>query len=226
MVELDTCDLDVSFCQRVSGDFSCLGKLFTFFFLLKVSGDCSGLGTELPSTLEIVGRIPPDTVWDYVGKMRRSNSKVISILRLTACNVEEQMPYIALYMYLNSRTRFGVIKSTNNAVKDFYIMPLASHAPVPQALLPLSGPGFEESRPHLLLGIIVRAKRKRSNTMDIISNTSIKRSRVENSPTISTPSVSSTLSQPARSYTPPPTRDPRIKLPAVPATANDDGESF
>lgn len=194
--------------------------------LHEVSGDCSGLGTELPSTLEIVGRIPPDTVWDYVGKMRRSNSKVISILRLTACNVEEQMPYIALYMYLNSRTRFGVIKSTNNAVKDFYIMPLASHAPVPQALLPLSGPGFEESRPHLLLGIIVRAKRKRSNTMDIISNTSIKRSRVENSPTISTPSVSSTLSQPAKSYTPPPTRDPRIKLPAVPATANDDDEPY
>lgn len=73
--------------------------------------------------------------------MRRSNSKVISVLRLTAANMEEKMPYIALYSYLSSRNRLGVIKSTNNAVKDFYILPLASHAPVPQALLPLSGPG-------------------------------------------------------------------------------------
>lgn len=205
-----------------------------FITLHEVSGDCSGLGTELPSTLEIVGRISPDTVWDYIGKMRRSNSKLISILRLTAGNVEEKMPYIALYSYLSSRNRLGVIKSSNNAVKDFYILPLASHAPVPQALLPLSGPGFEESRPHLLLGIIVRAKRKRPSTMDIITGaSSIKRSRVENSPTVSQATPATVVptaapgaaAQPPRSYTPPPTRDPRIRLPTVPAaaTSNDEG---
>lgn len=112
-----------------------------FITLHEVSGDCNGIGSELPSTLEIVGRISPETVWDYIGKMRRSNSKMISILRLTAANMEEKMPYIALYSYLSSRNRLGVIKSTNNAVKDFYILPLASHIPVPQALLPISGPG-------------------------------------------------------------------------------------
>lgn len=104
-------------------------------------GDCNGLGEELPSHLEIVGRISPDTVWDYIGKMKCSNSKVISLIRLNATNVEEKMPYIALYSYLSSRNRLGVVKSTNKAVKDFYILPLAVQKPIPQALLPISGPG-------------------------------------------------------------------------------------
>lgn len=190
-----------------------------------MSGDCTNLGTELPTTLEIVGRISPDTVWEYISKMKKSNSKVICVIRLTAANVEEKMPYIALYSYLSSRNRLGVIKTTSNAVKDFYILPLASHAPVPQTLLPLSGPGFEESRPHLLLGIIVRAKRKRLSTTDIISAPVVaKRTRIDSPP------LPAIVSAPPRSYTPPPTRDPRIKLPAVPAipdpppATNDEGK--
>lgn len=156
--------------------------------------------------------------------MKKSNSKVICVIRLTAANVEEKMPYIALYSYLSSRNRLGVIKTTSNAVKDFYILPLASHAPVPQTLLPLSGPGFEESRPHLLLGIIVRAKRKRLSTSDIITAPVVKRSKLDSPPLPAIPSA------PTRSYTPPPTRDPRIKLPTVPAVPepppvpNDEGK--
>lgn len=73
--------------------------------------------------------------------MKCSNSKMISLVRLTATNVEEKMPYLALYSYLSSRTRLGVVKSTNKAVKDFYILPLAPQTPIPQALLPLNGPG-------------------------------------------------------------------------------------
>lgn len=110
-------------------------------FIKFLAGDCNGLGDELPPTLEIVGRISPDTVWDYIGKMKCSNSKVISLIRLNATNVEEKMPYIALYSYLSSRNRLGVVKSINKAVKDFYILPLAVQKPIPQALLPISGPG-------------------------------------------------------------------------------------
>lgn len=99
------------------------------------------MGKELPENLDIVGRISPDTVWDYIGKMKCSNSKIISLLRLNATNIEEKMPYLALYSYLSSRTRLGVVKSTNKAVKDFYILPLAPQKPIPQALLPLNGPG-------------------------------------------------------------------------------------
>jgi hypothetical protein len=106
-----------------------------------ILGDCNGLGSELPPNLDIVGRISPETVWDYIGKMKCSNSKIISIVRLNAINVEEKMPYLALYSYLSSRNRLGVVKTTNKAVKDFYILPLASQKPIPQALLPLNGPG-------------------------------------------------------------------------------------
>lgn len=104
-------------------------------------GDCSDLSDQLPSKLEIVGRISPDTVWEYIGKMKCSNSKIISLVRLTAVDVVEKMPYLALYSYLSSRKRLGVVKSNNKAIKDFYILPLASQTPIPQALLPINGPG-------------------------------------------------------------------------------------
>lgn len=170
------------------------------------------MGDELPANLEIVGRISPETVWDYIGKMKSSNSKSISLLRLNATNVEEKMPYLALYSYLSSRNRLGVVKSTNKAVKDFYILPLAVQKPIPQALLPINGPGFEESRPPLLLGIIVRDKRKRSLPVEP-SHHVTKKVRVEidipQEPPVLTPAV------PTRSYTPPPNRDPRIKQPLI-----------
>ncbi|XP_018574106.1 death-inducer obliterator 1-like isoform X2 [Anoplophora glabripennis] len=189
----------------------------------EVSGDCSGLGKELPENLDIVGRISPDTVWDYIGKMKCSNSKIISLLRLNATNIEEKMPYLALYSYLSSRTRLGVVKSTNKAVKDFYILPLAPQKPIPQALLPLNGPGFEESRPALLLGIIVRDKRKRPHIEPIVPTSALpKRSRVETPPL---PVIPPPPVVPPRSYTPPPLKDARLKLPLpppLPPTADED----
>ena len=103
----------------------------------------------------------PETVWDYISKMKKSGTKEILVIRLTAANDEEKIPYITLYTYLNTRNRLGVVGNVSKMIKDFYIMPLASHNPVPQVLLPLDGPGFEDYRPHLLLGILVRARRKR-----------------------------------------------------------------
>ncbi|RZC42273.1 death-inducer obliterator 1 [Asbolus verrucosus] len=184
----------------------------------EVSGDCSGLGVELPTNLDIVGRISPDTVWDYIGKMKCSNSKIISVVRLNAINIEEKMPYLALYSYLSSRNRLGVVKSTNRAVKDFYILPLASQKPIPQALLPINGPGFEEARPALLLGILVRDKRKRP-LLDSVSPivSSIKKTKTE-------PLAQAT--PPSRSYTPPPIKDPRLKLPFPPAVTDQDDEPY
>nr|CAH7749396.1 unnamed protein product [Callosobruchus chinensis] len=188
-----------------------------------VSGDCSGLGRELASNLDIVGRISPETVWDYIGKMKCSNSKAISLIRLSANDVEEKMPYLALYSYLSSRDRLGVVKSLNKAVKDFYIYPLAPTKPIPQVLLPLNGPGFEEQRPTLLLGIIVRDKRKRPlfdmpPTPSIIANLS-KKPKIE-VPAVVAAAVAASHSTPSRSYTPPPpAAAPPLPapVPAVPA---------
>lgn len=80
--------------------------------------------------------------------------------------------------------------------------------------------GFEESRPPLLVGVIVRDKRKRP-LLDSTPVVTPKKIKVD---VAIIPSGSSTppmpaVSVPVRSYTPPPNRDPRLKTPYTPATA-------
>lgn len=71
--------------------------------------------------MDIVGRINPDTVWDYIGKMKRASNKDIVILRLQAANDEEKMQYIALYSYLSSRNRF--VDCLNYSFNKIYYFP-------------------------------------------------------------------------------------------------------
>lgn len=132
-----------------------------FITAQEVSGNVKDLMDDLPDTVDVVGRISHETVWDYISKMKRTGSKEILVIRLTAANDEEKIPYITLYSYLNSRSRLGVVGNVSKNIKDFYIMPFSSQSTIPPVLLPLTGPGFEEHRPHLLLGIIVRNKKKR-----------------------------------------------------------------
>ncbi|XP_038208455.1 death-inducer obliterator 1 [Zerene cesonia] len=128
----------------------------------EVSGNAIDLEDDLTAELDIVGRINPDTVWDYIGKMKRASNKDIVVLRLQAANDEERMQYIALYSYLSSRNRLGVVKVTNTAtVKDFYILPLSANTSLPPVLLPLDGPGLGELKTHLLIAIIIRQRKKR-----------------------------------------------------------------
>lgn len=55
------------------------------------------------------------------------------------------------------------MKVSNTAtVKDFYILPLPANEPLPAVLLPIDGPGLEESKSHLLIAIVIRQRRKRS----------------------------------------------------------------
>lgn len=127
----------------------------------EVSGSCGELEFDLPDTLNCVGRISPETAWDYIAKMKKSGTKQILVVKFVADNEEDKMSYLSFYSYLSSRSRLGVVGNNSKMIKDFYILPLPSHSPVPQVLLPLDGPGFEDFRPHLLLGIVVRTKRKR-----------------------------------------------------------------
>lgn len=46
-------------------------------------------------------------------------------------------------------------------VLEMVNLPCDSRCHLSQALLPLNGPGFEEQRAHMLIGVIVRAKSKR-----------------------------------------------------------------
>ncbi|XP_039276051.1 death-inducer obliterator 1 isoform X2 [Nilaparvata lugens] len=132
--------------------------------ILEVSGDCDYLRDDLPTRIEFVGRIPPETVWDYIAKMKKSGTKQIIVVRLEPERDHDKLEYLNLYTYLSSRNRIGVVGKNLDMIKDFYIYPLGSKSPIPQVLLPLDGPGFEDSRQHLLLGIIVRTRRHRMST--------------------------------------------------------------
>ncbi|CAL1675960.1 unnamed protein product [Lasius platythorax] len=177
-----------------------------FITAQEVSGNAKDLMDDLPDTVDVVGRISHETVWDYISKMKRTGSKEILVIRLTAANDEEKIPYITLYSYLNSRSRLGVVGNVSKNIKDFYIMPFSSQSTIPPVLLPLTGPGFEEHRPHLLLGIIVRNKKKRLAAIPpvVATKTSKKEStdRSYTPPLVSVPKEKTTSPPPSSSSSP------------------------
>jgi len=66
----------------------------------------------------------------------------ICVVRFIPGTNEEKAAYISLYSYLNSRSRCGVVENKNKRIKDFYIVPLASHSKIPSVLQPFDGPGI------------------------------------------------------------------------------------
>lgn len=56
---------------------------------------------------------------------------------------EEKAGYIKLYTYFYTRQRIGVVGNCYSGVKDMYILPLASHDPIPSELKPLPGKSQE-----------------------------------------------------------------------------------
>jgi hypothetical protein len=58
------------------------------------------------------------------------------VLRFIPGPNEEKTSYINLYSYLNSRSRCGVVGSVSKYIKDFYILPLASHSKIPSVIKP------------------------------------------------------------------------------------------
>ncbi|XP_048590673.1 PHD finger protein 3 isoform X2 [Nematostella vectensis] len=124
----------------------------------KVSGPCDDLLQLFPDTLHLHGRIGFDQVWDYIYQLRSSTSRVVSVIRYEPSTDDEKTSYVSLYSYFYSRKRCGVVNNCYSGVKDMYLYPLPSHAEIPKELLPFDGPGLDEPRPHMLLGIIVRTK--------------------------------------------------------------------
>ncbi|XP_047984747.1 death-inducer obliterator 1 [Leguminivora glycinivorella] len=168
----------------------------------EVSGTAADIEEDLSTELDIVGRINPDTVWDYISKMKRASNKDIIILKLQAANDEEKMQYIALYSYLSSRNRLGVVRVLNTTlVKDFYIVPLPAHTALPAVLLPLDGPEPAlETRTHLLVAIVIRQRKKRVAAAPPAAPLPAKQVRRSSRKRSYTPPV---LAAAAASYTPP-----------------------
>ncbi|XP_028432685.1 death-inducer obliterator 1 isoform X2 [Perca flavescens] len=128
-----------------------------------VSGSFEHLKEDLPDTIHVGGRISPNTVWDYVGKLKTSLSKELCLIRFHPATEEEEVAYVSLFSYFSSRERFGVVANNNRRIKDLYLIPLGSKDPLPAKLLPFDGPGLEPVRPNLLLGLLICQKdRKRT----------------------------------------------------------------
>ncbi len=117
-------------------------------------GDCESIRNDLPAELDIVGRITPDTVWEYIDKIKKN--KEILIVRLSAATEEDNDAYAELYKYLYTKKRLGVIKTVSRCIKDFYVFPLAAHKSLPSVIQSIGGQGFDSGRPDMLLGIIVK----------------------------------------------------------------------
>lgn len=101
-----------------------------------------------PDSLEIRGRIPFQTVWDYFDKLKTAGSTELSILRFHVAHEEDKGLYANLFNYFSSRNRIGVVGFDKPLVKDFYILPLPSHRQVPENILPFEGPGKKSWNPH------------------------------------------------------------------------------
>eukprot|EP00795_Rhopilema_esculentum_P008690 gene8690-14709_t len=124
----------------------------------RISGPCDNLLKLLPDTLQIYGRIKHEQVWDYLFQLKSTTHKTIDVLRFEMAAEDDKKDYVALYSYFYTRKRIGVIGNCHSGVKDMYVVPIASHDPVPPELQPFDGPGMPEPRPHMLIGIIVRSK--------------------------------------------------------------------
>ncbi|RUS88140.1 hypothetical protein EGW08_004102, partial [Elysia chlorotica] len=213
-----------------------VAKFFTSAY--RVSGPVDHI--SIPDTVHIMGRISPDHMWDYLSKIRQAGSKDITVLRFIPGSDEEKVAYIHLYSYLNSRARCGVANNLSRQVKDFYIVPLASHSKIPRTLLPFDGPGLEENRPHMLIGILVRQRDKYSKDTAALdsdsprssSSSSRKSDKVSSSSSAGTDGVGgggegygSAASGKAKTTIRGPSRDPRLAKLAAKADSPKDSPS-
>uniref|UniRef100_A0A3B4A026 PHD finger protein 3 n=1 Tax=Periophthalmus magnuspinnatus TaxID=409849 RepID=A0A3B4A026_9GOBI len=136
-----------------------VAKLVTKAF--PVSGILDHLTEDLPDSIQIGGRIGPQIVWDYLEKIRATGTKEVCLIRFSPETEEDEISYTLLYAYFSSRKRFGVVSNNLKQVKDMYIIPLGATEKVPHQLVPFDGPGLENNRPNLLLGLIIRQRPKR-----------------------------------------------------------------
>ncbi|XP_067378953.1 PHD finger protein 3 isoform X2 [Channa argus] len=136
-----------------------VAKLVTKAF--PVSGILDKLTEDLPDSIQVGGRISPQIVWDYLEKIRATGTKEVCLIRFSPETEEDEISYTLLYAYFSSRRRFGVVSNNLKQVKDMYLIPLGATEKVPHQLVPFDGPGLENNRANLLLGLIIRQRPKR-----------------------------------------------------------------
>ena len=139
-----------------------------------VSGNTDYLTVDLRESLKIVGRIPPQTIWDYLVQVRELGTKEMLLIRLQPTSDSEAAAnYSRFFEYLQGRGRFAVVGNASKNVKDCYVLPLGAEDKLHECLMPLDGPGLPEGgegrRHGMLLALIVRGRRKRPRDTYYIS---------------------------------------------------------
>lgn len=131
---------------------------------LDMSGTSDLADLEMPSSLDVVGRIRPEMVWDYVNQTRRAGTRDIVVFKFTPASDSDRKHYSSFLSHMYKHNRFAVVGAVSKLIKDFYVVPLPKDSPIPLALVSLSSgtKSLDENRTSsLLLGVVVRARKKR-----------------------------------------------------------------
>lgn len=139
-----------------SGSISMVDVATFTISLSAIDGDASHL--VFPNELDVVGRISPETVYDYISKIKLT--KEIVLLRFSPTTDDDEAAYMAFMQYLEQRRRLGVLQTKCKTIKDFYILPLPAHKSLPSVLLPSDHRPIDlgANRNDLLIGIVVKTR--------------------------------------------------------------------
>lgn len=137
--------------------------------MLGREGSSESLMGIVSDAIDVQGRIKPEEVWEYIKKLKISQTKEVVVVQLDPADEEEEVGYVSLFSYFNSRKRCGVLgsKHRNNAVKDMYLVPVSPRHGIPKGVTEnyLQGPGADTGvSKDMLVAVVVRSidkKRKR-----------------------------------------------------------------
>uniref|UniRef100_A0A914VF79 Spen paralogue and orthologue SPOC C-terminal domain-containing protein n=1 Tax=Plectus sambesii TaxID=2011161 RepID=A0A914VF79_9BILA len=132
--------------------------------LTAVSGaGAFALRDSLPAEINIIGRIPPIVVWEYIKSVKHSGiGKDLIVLQANEPDdPESKAQYEGLFNNMRAKGRYVVVGRFNpRMIKDFYLLPLSSHDSPPEELLPFEGVGLAPpgARRNVILCVIVRKR--------------------------------------------------------------------
>ena len=103
-----------------------------------MSGSTDLADLEMPSSLDIVGRIRPEMVWEYVNQTRRAGTRDIVVFKFTPASDSDRKHYSSFLSHMYKHNWFAVVGAVSKLIKDFYVVPLPKDSPIPLALVSLS----------------------------------------------------------------------------------------
>lgn len=128
-----------------------------------VSGVLDFMKEEINQNLMVCGRIAPDQVQGYIKKLKTTTKIQILIIQLFPLNQDDKSNFNTFFDYLYSRNRYGVIQTSPQILKDFYVLPIHEKSSIPEVLKPLRSQALDRKDPNCLIGLLVRSKRTTSS---------------------------------------------------------------